>query len=99
MNSLFLTPSGQGRKERGIISITPTKPRIEPQAKKNWPGWALDIEKSRKRQPSDTGVGDTLVHIIGDKFSAKFKALTKAMGINCGCTDRQSWLNARFPYL
>jgi len=67
-------------------------------AHSEWPKWALRIEKSPKRQPSDIGVGDTLAHIIGDGFSAKFKRATGRMGINCGCTNRQRWLNARFPY-
>jgi hypothetical protein len=99
MHSILLNAqSAPGRNLRGNISIHQSKPRIEPMVKENWPRWALKIEKHPKRVPSDIGVGDTLVHIIGDGFSARFKRLTGELGINCGCTNRQRWLNARFPY-
>lgn len=71
--------------------------RVHPLPPSDWPAWAKDIAESR--QPQDTGLGDTLVHVIGDERSAAFKEwFSKTFGKGCGCTARQRWLNARFPY-
>jgi hypothetical protein len=62
-----------------------------------WPAWARDTAQSR--QPEDTGLGDTLVHIIGDARSEKFKQwFTRKFGKSCGCAERQRWLNQQYPY-
>jgi hypothetical protein len=63
-----------------------------------WPKWAKDI--ATDRQLGDVGVGDTVVHIIGDTRLETFKNwFTEHLGGSCGCTERQTWLNQRFPYL
>ncbi len=95
MRSLFLTPSGQGRKEGGIVSITPSKPRIEPMARSEWPLWARIAVKFRK--PGETGIGDT-IHRMIPKADAFKKWFDRKFGQSCGCTERQRWLNARVPY-
>lgn len=62
-----------------------------------WPVWAMEIY--HQRQPQDTGVGDTVIHLIGDTRLLKFKTWFKEkIGRNCGCSERQNWLNARYPY-
>jgi hypothetical protein len=62
-----------------------------------WPDWAKDI--SQDRQLGDTGIGDTVVHLIGDSNSELFKGWFKVhLGTSCGCTERQRWLNLRYPY-
>ena len=97
MHSVFL-PTRPGQNVRGIISITPSKPRIEPLAKENWPRLLKIVAKYR--HPADLGLGDTLVHLIGDTNSSRFKTWFKRkFNRDCGCTDRQRWLNARFPHL
>lgn len=98
MHSRFLTPSGQGRKVGGIISIAPSKPRIEPMAKNQWPLAVLAVARFRKE--GDLGIGDTVARLIGSSRSERFKKwFALKFHRDCGCTDRQRWLNARFPYL
>lgn len=63
-----------------------------------WPAWAKETATSR--QAADKGIGDTLVHLIGDSRSEAFqKRFEELIGRACGCAERQAWLNARFPYL
>lgn len=49
--------------------------------------------------PEDRGVGDTIARVIGpmggDAFKRWYKRIT---GEDCGCGDRQAWLNQRYPY-
>jgi hypothetical protein len=62
-----------------------------------WPAWAKSI--AEQRQCEDTGLGDTLVHLIGESRSEKFREWFQIqVGRSCGCTDRQAWLNAHFRY-
>jgi len=95
MNSIFLPQTGQGRNRRGIISIAPTKRRIEPMARNQWPLFVSAIAKFSK--PGEIGIGDTVHRMIpkADAFKAWFD---RKFGKSCGCTERQRWLNARFPY-
>jgi hypothetical protein len=101
MNSVFLPQPGQmPGLEKGVVRIRveSSKPRIEPLAKSDWPVWALAVAKFR--QTGDTGLGDTLVHLIGDERSEWFKTwFHQKFGESCGCTSRQRWLNQRFPYV
>lgn len=81
----------------GVAKQSPRKP-TEPLSFDSWPLWAKDLAKDR--QPADKGVGDTLVHIIGDSRSEAFrKRFEDLVGSSCGCADRQAWLNQKFPYL
>jgi hypothetical protein len=74
-----------------------SKSPITQTAKQNWPLFIRAIAKFRK--PADLGIGDTTVHLIGDTRSMKFKKwFQKKFGTNCGCTERQAWLNRRYPY-
>jgi hypothetical protein len=64
-------------------------------AKEKWPlfiqGLALLAHHGEK------GVGDTVHRLIpgADAFKDWFE---KQFGKSCGCTNRQTWLNAKFPY-
>lgn len=72
-----------------------SQPRIYPFER--WPEWAKDIAAAR--QPGDAGLGDTVVHLIGDTRSENFKKwFQEKFGRSCGCTERQAWLNRLFPY-
>ncbi len=45
---------------------------------------------------ADGGVGDTLERLAPDE-AKRMAAALKAAGIDCGCSGRQAWLNARYP--
>ncbi len=63
----------------------------------DWPVWLRALAKIRRLE--DTGLGDTLVHLIGDARSEKFKKwFMRKFGKTCGCTERQRWLNQKYPY-
>jgi hypothetical protein len=61
------------------------------------PLWARAV--AIYRHEGDTGLGDTVKHLIGDERSERFKRwFERKFGKSCGCSDRQAWLNRRFPY-
>lgn len=72
------------------------KPRTKPVSE--WPLWAKALYKVRRE--GEKGVGDTIVRLIGKDRSDLFKAWFKRkVGKDCGCSDRQEWLNRHYPYL
>ena len=76
---------------------SPLTPRIAATPPDQWPAWTRIVTKFRREK--DTGLGDTLVHLIGDARSDRFKKwFTRKFGKTCGCTQRQRWLNQKFPY-
>jgi hypothetical protein len=79
------------------VAISAIKPTLSIRPMTQWPAWAKAI--AEQRQPGDAGLGDTLVHLIGDSRSEKFQAwFQEKFGQSCGCSDRQAWLNRQFPY-
>lgn len=52
----------------------------------------------RLKKPQDKGLGDTIARIFAKFGGNKFKWVAKKLGLNCGCDDRQEYLNKRFPY-
>jgi len=99
MHSPFLPRATDPRRprERQITTHT-APPRIEPIAEADWPAWAK-IAAWKAREQQDLGLGDTIVRLIGNTRSAAFKKwFQETFGQSCGCTERQRWLNARFPY-
>lgn len=100
MHSIFLPrPDHLPQAEKPVVStpIAQSKSRIEPTARSVWPLWARAVAKFR--QSDDIGVGDTVVHLIGDARSERFKKwFGRKFGRSCGCTNRQRWLNQRFTY-
>jgi len=79
------------------VSIEPTRARVTPLPKDQWPIWASAVAKFRHAE--DVGLGDTVVHLIGDERSEWFKTwFHQKFGKTCGCSNRQAWLNRRFPY-
>jgi hypothetical protein len=62
--------------------------------RKNWP---LILRSMRlKAQPGDRGLGDIVARTVpkGAEFKAWFK---KYLAIDCGCDQRQDWLNSHYP--
>lgn len=53
---------------------------------------------AKLRKPEDSGLGDTLERLIAKFGGNKFKSIAKRLGINCGCEDRQKYLNEHYPY-
>lgn len=99
MNSLFLPHTLPLRPNQAHVKVAAFVPPVKPASASEWPLWAKALSKSKYRRPQDTGLGDTLVHIIGDANSARFKrTFMRMFGKSCGCTERQRWLNRRFPY-
>ena len=76
---------------------SPPRPRLPPTPVADWPLWTRAL--ARFRRVEDTGLGDTLVHLIGDARSESFKNwFVRKFGKTCGCAERQRWLNQKFPY-
>ncbi|HXT10394.1 MAG TPA: hypothetical protein VN873_02440 [Candidatus Angelobacter sp.] len=98
MHTPFLPSAGQraaGVPPAVIASIHPN--RIAPVPITEWPLWARAVAKIRR--PTDMGLGDTVVHLIGNTRSEKFrKWFHRKFGRTCGCTERQRWLNQKYPY-
>jgi hypothetical protein len=101
MHTLFLPQPH--RPAGGPTSLAPQtshthRPRLTPTPVGDWPLWTRAIAKFRHIE--DTGIGDTLVHLIGDARSERFKKwFARKFGKTCGCTERQRWMNQKFPYL
>lgn len=74
-------------------SIAPQSP-VQPVPRDKWPIGVKLIAEARK--PGDTGVGDIVARKLG-KTGEAFKAFMKSIGIDCGCQQRQEWLNQRYP--
>ena len=62
-----------------------------------WPRWAKRLK--RKAIAGEIGVGDTvkrkLTRFGGEAYKRWYKKIT---GHECPCTERQGWLNAKYPY-
>ena len=52
---------------------------------------------SDSRRQADRGLGDTVARMLGSA-GEKMKLWLAERGIDCGCSNRQEWLNQRFPY-
>lgn len=74
------------------VAIPPPAVAIPPE---KWPKVIQYL--ARKAIPSDTGVGDVVQRMAARIGGEVFKQIMAKLGINCGCTDRQKWLNERFP--
>lgn len=99
MHTVFL-PRGNGPTSHSnapTIVIRPASPRNPPTPFTEWPLWARAAAKFR--HPQDRGLGDTIVHLIGNTRSERFKKwFNRKFGRTCGCTERQRWLNQKYPY-
>ena len=98
MHSVFLPLDGVRHSAHSAITIESSKARVDPVPRDQWPFWARVVEIWFRR-PHDIGLGDSVVHWIGDARSDRFKKwFHRKFGKRCGCTERQRWLNRRFPY-
>lgn len=69
--------------------------KLEPIPRDQWPKWASAVASFAK--PEDKGVGDTVKRMLGSA-GVLFQATLQALGLPCGCDQRQAEYNARFPY-
>ena len=53
---------------------------------------------NRFRADSGMGPGDTVERLLATAGGRKIKHLIHILGGNCGCDDRQKWLNEKWPY-
>jgi len=61
--------------------------------------WPLSVRIfSKLRRIGESGIGDTVKSQLSVGGSDVIGWLIAAAGIECGCTERQKWLNTRFPY-
>jgi hypothetical protein len=99
MHTPFLPSAGQRAAGIPPVIMAPAQTsRLPPVPITEWPLWARAL--ARFRRPTDTGLGDTIVHVIGDTRSEKFKRwFQRKFGRTCGCTERQRWLNRKFSYV
>ena len=99
MHSLFLPAKATDRRihHAATIAVASTPARIQSVPDEKWPLWAKSLRKFSR--PADMGIGDTIVHLIGDTNSARFRTwFQRKFGKSCGCTERQRWLNQKYPY-
>ena len=75
------------------VPIAPQSP-VQPVPRDKWPIGVKLIAEARNS--GDTGVGDIVARKLG-KTGEAFKAFMKSIGIDCGCQQRQEWLNQRYP--
>ncbi len=74
----------------------PLPPPPEPKPMEEWPRLLRSI--ARKRIPGDAGLGDTLQRLFARLGGEWLKAAIAKLGIDCGCANRQAWLNHHYPY-
>lgn len=99
MNSIFLPSLFSVRPNQSSVTVAAFVPSVKPLAISEWPAWVKVLSKSKYRRSEDSGLGDTLVHVMGDANSARFKkTFARLFGRSCGCTERQRWLNTKYPY-
>jgi hypothetical protein len=62
----------------------------------DWPNIVKRIAK--RKVSSDRGVGDTLERLFSYVGGRQFKRVMEMLSVECGCGDRQTWLNDAYPY-
>lgn len=79
----------------GRFGTTPPPKPIEPLPRQDWPKWATWIAGFYAQD--DIGVGDTVHRKLG-KAGEWTKAILKAAGVPCGCSERRERWNKMYPY-
>lgn len=95
MHCVFISRDHRHASAPAPAPVPVPKPVVRPLAE--WPIWAKAIALLKKE--TDRGLGDTVVHVIGETNSERFKTwFQQNFKRSCGCTERQRWLNQRFAY-
>ena len=81
-------------RKAGLIVALPQAQPVLPVPRSEWPFAVAKMTVFAK--PEDAGVGDIVARKLG-KTGEAFKAFMKSIGIDCGCQQRQEWLNQRYP--
>ena len=91
LNPPAAIPAAHPAVARALANLLPV-----PEAQ--WPFWAKAI--ARRRQPGDTGVGDTLERFLRRLAADKAAQVWERWaGKSCGCKDRKAWMNGRYKYM
>jgi hypothetical protein len=69
--------------------------RFSPLVREQW-GWSAKALASLAI-PADKGLGDVVARKFGSAGKVFQRWFKKLMGFDCGCDDRQQWLNLRYP--
>lgn len=82
---------------RMCAGLSPKPEPIKPAPRDKWPIVVRAV--ARLRVDADKGLGDTIAR-IADKVGGNTLAdwYERITGENCGCADRHSKLNAKYPY-
>ncbi len=73
-----------------------TEPKVQPVRSLEWPTLVKRI--ANRKVSSDRGVGDTLERLFSYVGGRQFKRVMEMLSVECGCGDRQTWLNNAYPY-
>lgn len=77
------------------VTIDSETRRTQPN-RAEWPLLAKPLKLMAK--PTDRGLGDIVARVVGPVGGDAFKLWYKrTFGRDCGCGDRQKFLNTRFP--
>jgi hypothetical protein len=91
LNAPALIPSAP----RAVVSALANRVLAVPESQ--WPFWAKAI--ARRRQPGDTGLGDTLERVLRRVAADQAAQVWERWaGKSCGCKNRQAWLNGKYKY-
>lgn len=93
--SQLLKRRGGSPPARIVLSKTTLPPPPDAVPRSEWPMLARVV--SRFRKDGERGVGDTIQSKLGVS-GEWFKMAMQTLAGGCGCTARQAWLNARYPY-
>ena len=66
-----------------------------PQESAKTPSTKASRPRKRTSKKTAKGLGDTVENLIPKKVKQVVEAV---MGEDCGCNERKSWLNKKFPY-
>lgn len=85
-----------------LVGVTIIAKPAEPPAPLPYSDWPLPVRMiATRRKPIDRGIGDIVerwINSLTAKRAARAKAWLAKHGIDCGCSGRKAWLNARWPF-
>jgi orotate phosphoribosyltransferase len=82
--------------ESKVDNPEPSREHVLDLQGQEWPRVVKMIAK--RKVSSDRGVGDTLERLFSHVGGRQFKRVMELLSVECGCGDRQEWLNNTYPY-
>lgn len=78
------------RRNAEVAARAPQRQQVDPGVEK------LMRVLRHARAPGERGIGDTVARLFPDKHG--LAAFFEVAELQCRCSDRRAWLNARWPY-